>query len=168
MQPERYETEHFYNRYAARKSWSCGLLAGGLLASNVSQLKLLVSALNASLDKPKWYFALVLNASSIVLQIVVLILLGISANNRLTNKSKKTLLNNINNIVLLFAGFVFLISIISNIFIQVEYERMQTASYAIDATAGLFDASARQMPSAFSSLNANDWNIDFLQNSKLN
>lgn len=120
--PTREET--FFNHYATKKTVSNGFLDVALLATNVGQLKVLLS--NGFIDQkdPKWWVSIVLVSTSIIAQVVMLLILGYLANNNLANRRKKSYINFMNNVALVLTGVVFCLNIITTVFIQIDFTNL--------------------------------------------
>ena len=95
-----------------------------LLATNVGQLKVLLS--NGFIDQkdPKWWVSIVLVSTSIIAQVVMLLILGYLANNNLANRRKKSYINFMNNVALVLTGVVFCLNIITTVFIQIDFTNL--------------------------------------------
>lgn len=87
---------------------------GALLATNASQLRTLLSDeyLNGPRD-PKWIISLIFVSASILSQVIILVLLGVLANNNLANRAKKSYINVMNDIVLVLSGIIFALNVIN-------------------------------------------------------
>ena len=85
---------------------------GALLATNAAQLRTLLS--DDYLDKPKdprWIVSIVFVSGSLLAQLIILILLGVLANNNLANRTKKSYLNVMNDVVLVLSGIIFALNV---------------------------------------------------------
>ena len=101
---------------------------GALLATNAAQLKLLLSKGFYDTNDPKWYVSIVLVSASLASQVLILGLLGVLAQKDLADRTKKTMINRMNNFVLLLTGIVFCLNIITNVFIQLDADKLQLAT----------------------------------------
>ena len=83
------------------------------LATNAAQLRTLLSEeyLNGSTKDPKWIISLVFVSASLISQVIILVLLGVLANNNLANRAKKSYLNVMNDIVLVLSGIIFALNV---------------------------------------------------------
>ena len=94
---------------------------GALLATNAAQLRTLLTEGFIHPNDPKWIISISLVSTSIVAQLVILVILGYLANNTLANKAKKPYLDIMNNMVLVLTGIIFCLNIVTNVFIQIDF-----------------------------------------------
>lgn len=116
--------ETFFNHYATKKTVSNGFLDGALIATNVGQLKILLSDGIIDTKDAKWWISLVLVGTSVLIQIIMLIVLGYLANNNLANRRKKSYINFMNNVALVLTGIVFVLNIIINVLVQIDFTNL--------------------------------------------
>lgn len=124
--PTRDET--FFNHYATKKTISNGFLDGALLATNVAQLKVILSDGIIDTKDAKWWISVVLVSTSVLAQIIMLIVLGYLANNNLANRRKKSYINFMNNVALVLTGIVFVLNIITNVLVQIDFTNILKAT----------------------------------------
>lgn len=69
----------------------------------------------------KWWISVVLVATSVFAQIIMLMILGYLANKNLANRRKKSYINFMNNMALVLTGIVFVLNIVSNVLVQIDF-----------------------------------------------
>lgn len=94
---------------------------GALLATNAAQLRQLLTEGFLNTKDPKWFISIILVVTSIILQLLTIFILAYLANNNLGDRLKRRYINTMNNVVLLMSGIIFVINIISNVFIQIDF-----------------------------------------------
>jgi hypothetical protein len=94
---------------------------GALLAVNAGQLRVLLTQGFLDPSDPKWLISIILVSSSIVAQLVMLVILGVLANNNFANRAKKGFINIMHDIVLILTGIIFCVNVITSVFIQVDF-----------------------------------------------
>jgi hypothetical protein len=94
---------------------------GALLAVNAGQLRVLLTQGFLDPSDPKWLISIILVSSSIVAQLIMLVILGVLANNNFANRAKKGFINVMHDIVLILTGIIFCVNVITSVFIQVDF-----------------------------------------------
>lgn len=73
------------------------------------------------IQDPKWFISMCLVCSSILLQVIILVLSGVLVNTNILNRKRSNFLNIINNLVLILTGLLFGINICVNVFVQIDF-----------------------------------------------